>query len=81
MGLPCGVECVEASSATVEGLEPFLEFDFGSDFFDSWKVFGWILGAQNGPQIDFFHVFLDVFFEVDVGIDFWLVGGCSKPEK
>ena len=51
-------------------MELFFWFDFKSDLFGSWRDFGWILGARNGPQIDVSYVFFDVFFEVDLGIDF-----------
>jgi hypothetical protein len=70
LGLVCGVGCVESSAGFVGGLELFFWFDFKSDLFGSWRDFGWILGARNGPQIDVSYVFFDVFFEVDLGIDF-----------
>ena len=70
MGLVCGVGCVEARWGRVEALELFFWFDFKSDLFGSWRDFGWILGARNGPQIDVSYVFFDVCFEVDLGIDF-----------
>ena len=70
MGLVCGVGCVGARWGRVGALELFFWFDFKSDLFGSWRDFGWILGARNGPQIDVSYVFFDVFFEVDLGIDF-----------
>ena len=70
MGLPFGVGRGGAGSGFVEFIELFFWFDFKSDLFGSWRDFGWILGARNGPQIDVSYVFFDVFFEVDLGIDF-----------
>ena len=70
MGLTSGVGCVGAGWGFVGVLELFFWFDFKSDLFGSWRDFGWILGARNGPQIDVSYVFFDVFFEVDLGIDF-----------
>ena len=70
MGLVRGVGRVGYRWGFVEVMELFFWFDFKSDLFGSWRDFGWILGARNGPQIDVSYVFFDVFFEVDLGIDF-----------
>ena len=57
MGLVSGVGRVEASSATVEGLELPLQtrmltliFVFERDFFRFWNDFGAILGGFRGPK-------------------------------
>ena len=39
---------------------------FGTDFQGFWEVWGSQLGMENR----FLRVFFDIFFEVDVGIDF-----------
>ena len=63
----------------VEVLGPFFRIGFGSDFFGFWNDFGRVLGAQNGPKIDFWSVFFDVFFENGFGIDFESIFEGSKP--
>ena len=67
------------SSAPVAVLGPFFRFGFGSDFFRFWGDFGRVLGGRNGPKIDFWSVFFDVFFENGFGIDFESIFEGSKP--
>ena len=67
------------SSVTVVALGPFFRFGFGNDFFGFRVDFGRILGAQNGPKIDFWSVFFDVFFENGFGIDLESIFEGSKP--
>ena len=50
---------------------------FGVHFQGFWGVRGGQLGVENR----FLRVFFDIFFEVDVGIDFLLFFGGSKREK
>ena len=52
LGLDSGVDCVGASSGTVEGLEPFFLFDVGSDFFRSWSDLGKFWEAKMEVNID-----------------------------
>ena len=40
-----------------------------------------VLGGQLGGENRFLRVFFDVFFEVDVGIDFLSFFGGSQREK
>ena len=40
-----------------------------------------VLGGQLGGENRFLRVFFDVFFEVDVGIDFLSFFGSSQREK
>ena len=51
----------------------FIEVFFERDFFQFFAVFGgfWeVWGSQLGGENRFLKDFFDVFFEVDVGIDF-----------
>ena len=50
---------------------------FGAHFQGFWEVLGGQLGGENR----FLRIFFDVFFEVDVGIDFLSFFGGSKREK
>ena len=66
MGLLCGVECVEASSATVEALEPQLQtrmltliFVFLCIFLRFGNDFGMILDGFGARKSDFLHSFFE----------------------
>ena len=66
----CGVGHVGASSGPAEALEPFFQVVFDSDFFRFLMDLRRILGGQMDPKIDFWEVFLNVFFDRNFGIDF-----------
>ena len=62
----------------------FNEVFFECDFLQFFAVFGgfWeVLGSQLGGENRFLKIFFDVFFEVDVGIDFLSFFGGSQREK
>ena len=69
--MPCGVECVGASSACAEAHELFFAFGLGCAFVEFSNVFGTFWEAKMEPKIDFGRVFCDVFFELVLESSFW----------
>ena len=46
-----------------------------------WSDFGRLSETKMEPRIDFLDAFLQSFFRMRFGIDFWSIFGSSKPEK
>ena len=61
MGFPSGIECIEASSASVEALEAFLRIDFGSDLFQFLNDLGRFGDAKTEAKIEFWDVVWNFF--------------------
>ena len=81
MGLTCGVESVEASSACAGALESFFKLAFKCDFFGFWSDFWKFWEAKMEAKIDFWEVFLQCFFRRRFGIHFGSFFGGSNHEK
>ena len=64
--MPCGVDCVGASSGCAEALEPTFKIGFGS------SIFRFLMDFEGfgEAKMDFWNAFFDVFFERDFGIAF-----------
>ena len=71
MGLPFGVGCVEASSASAEALEPFFFCSMlEATFFDLGAILGGFGRPKWRSKSIFGEVFWQLFFACDFSIDF-----------